>query len=416
MKFVISGGKFLSGQIEVSGSKNAVLPLMAATLLTEEQCILTNVPQIDDVNNMSEILKDLGASVNFKDKSLFIKAERVNKTNPSKDLVAKMRGSILIIGALLGRKGEVSIPFPGGDKIGSRPIETHISALKGLGVSVSKLDQNLIFSGKLMGSKIVMEESSVTATENAILASVLAEGKTVIKLAAMEPHVVQLGDFLNSMGARISGLGSPTLTIEGVKKLRGANCQVIPDSEEAASLITLAAATKSDVKVSRLNPDFLEDFLLKLKKMEVNFERGTDYVKVNPPSTPYKAIKIQAGLYPKLNSDFIPPMSVLATAAGGESILHEWMYENRQGYVESLVKMGANAKILDKDRVAIVGPTRLRAAKITTYDLRQGLTLVIAALAAEGTSEISDIHHIDRGYERLDQRLKSLGALIERVE
>jgi UDP-N-acetylglucosamine 1-carboxyvinyltransferase len=249
-----------------------------------------------------------------------------------------------------------------------------------------------------------------------MMAAVLASGKTVIKLSAMEPHVVQLGEFLNLMGAKIKGLGSPTIEIEGVDNLHGAQIEIIPDSEQAASLINLAAATKSQITISKLSTSFLEDFLLRMKKMNVNFEVGPDYVKVIPPEGDYIGTKIQAGLYPKLNSDFIPPMSVLATQAKGESLLHEWMYENRQGYVESLNQMGANAKILDKDRVLITGPTKLHGAKITTYDLRMGMTLVIAALVADGQSEISDIHHIDRGYENLEERLRALGADIKRVE
>lgn len=415
-KFIINGGKKLSGEIKVSGSKNAVLPLMAAALLTSDECVFTNVPQINDVNAMIEILRDLGARVEFAKDVLKIKAENISKTAPNPELVGKMRGSILVVGALLGRVGSVQLPIPGGDQIGSRTIVAHIEALKQLGATLGKNDTLDFQARQLTGAKIVMEESSVTATENAMLAASMARGHTTIKLAAMEPHVQALGVFLNMMGAKISGLGSPTLEIDGVTQLHGAQITVIPDSEQAASLITLAAAGKSEIMVTGLNPDFLEDYLLKIRKMNVNFENGLDYVKVMPPKDDYIATKIQAGLYPKLNSDFIPPMSVLATQAVGETILHEWMYENRQGYVEALAKMGANAKILDKDRVQIIGPTKLHAEKITTYDLRQGLTLVIAALIADGQSEISDIHHIDRGYERLEERLQGLGADIKRID
>ncbi len=413
-KFIIQGGKPLSGEIEVTGSKNAVLALMAACLLTKEECVMTNVPEIDDVATMVEILRDLGALVRFADHKLSIKAENITKHNPNPDLVSKMRGSILIIGALLARLGKVELPLPGGDKIGARPIGAHIEALKALGAKESGNGLLGFEARKLNGAKILMEESSVTATENALLAAVCASGQTTIKLAAMEPHVQQLCQFLNLMGARISGIGSPTLQINGVASLHGAEIEVMPDSEQAASLITMAAATKSNMKITRVNPDFLDDFLLRLKRMAVNFVVGMDYVKVSP-SRDYQGTKIQAGLYPKLNSDFIPPMSVLATQCRGESLLHEWMYENRQGYVESLVKMGANAKILDKDRVLITGPTPLHGEKITTFDLRQGLTLVIAALVASGESEISDIHHIDRGYEQIEVRLQALGADIKRI-
>jgi UDP-N-acetylglucosamine 1-carboxyvinyltransferase len=415
-KFVITGGKKLNGSIAVSGSKNSVLPLMAACLLTDEECILTNVPDIKDVETMAEIFKDLGCKVDRQDHQLTIKADNLTKHNPDPAKVGKFRGSVLLIGALLARLGKVSLPFPGGDKIGKRPIDTHVEALEALGAKAETNDELNFTTDKLTGTKIVLGETSVTATENVMLAASLAQGQTVIKLAAMEPHVQQLGQFLNLMGAKIEGLGTPTITIDGVSKLHGASIEVIPDSEEAASLITLAGATKSDIKITGLNPEFLEDFLLRIKKMNVNFETGKDYVHVKSPQAEYVATKIQCGLYPKLNSDFMPPMSVLATQARGESLVYEWLYENRLGYVAELKKMGANAEILDPHRVRIVGPTALHGEASNTYDLRMGITLIIAALVATGESEIHEIHHVDRGYENLEARLKNLGADIKRVD
>lgn len=415
-KFVIQGGRSLSGEILVSGSKNAVLPLIAACLLTDRECVLHNVPLIKDVDVMLSIIEDLGAQITRQGSTIKIHAQDIKKSEPNPELVGKFRGSILLVGALLGRLGKVKLPYPGGDRIGKRPIDTHVSALELLGATAN-VDDSLDFSAeKLIGNKIVLEETSVTATENAMLAAVTAEGKTIIKLAAMEPHVQQLGEFLNLMGAKIQGIGTTTLNIEGVKKLQGAEITVIPDSEEAASLITLAAAAKGDVVVKNANPDFLEDFLLRLKKMNVNLETGPDFVHVMPPTQEYIGTKIQCGFYPKLNSDYVPPMSVLATQAQGETLMYEWLYENRLGYVNELVKMGANAEILDPHRVRIIGPTKLHAQNITTYDLRMGITLVIAALIAEGQSEISDIHHVDRGYTDLEGRLNKLGADIRRVE
>jgi UDP-N-acetylglucosamine 1-carboxyvinyltransferase len=415
-KFIITGGLQLAGEIQVSGSKNAALPLMAASLLTQDECVLTNVPEIEDVRSMAQILQELGAEVIFTDHVLKIKSANIRKSDPNPELVKKFRGSILILSPMLARVGHIKLPMPGGDRIGLRPIVTHLKALQAFGALQKNPDELEFEATKLIGNKVVLEESSVTATENAIIAAVTAEGHSAIKLAAMEPHIQQLCNYLNLMGAKISGIASPTLEIEGVGSLHGASMEIIPDSEQAASFITLAAATKSQVTVTKLNPDFLEDYLLKIRNMKVNFEVGKDYVRVVPPTSDYVGTKIQSGLYPKLNSDFIPPMSVLATQAQGESILHEWMYENRQSYVESLVTMGANAKILDRDRVQIIGPTPLIGGKTATYDLRQGLTLVIAALVAGGESEISDIGHIDRGYERLEQRLQKLGARIKRIE
>jgi len=261
-----------------------------------------------------------------------------------------------------------------------------------------------------------LEESSVTGTENTMMAASLANGRTMIKLAAMEPHVQFLGEMLSKMGAKVTGVGSPSITMEGAKKLRGVDIRIIPDGEEAASFITLAAATQSHIKVTKLNPDNLEDFLLKLSKMKVNFKVGEDFVEVLEPKGIYQATKIQSGLYPKLNSDFIPPMAVLATQSSGTSIMNEWMYENRLAYATELMKMGAKVEAMDSHNVEITGPTQLMSAKMTSYDLRMGMTLVIAALVAAGESEIDGVEHIDRGYENLEERLIAVGAQIKREE
>jgi UDP-N-acetylglucosamine 1-carboxyvinyltransferase len=415
-KFIINGGKQLTGEIRVSGSKNAVLPIIAATLLTDEECVLTNVPRIKDVATMVDILHGLGVEVKVGDHKLAVSAKKIKNEVVNAEKVGKLRGSILLVGALLGRSHKAVLPLPGGDKIGVRPIETHINAFKALGVQVS-FGELLEFEAKqLIGAQIILEESSVTATENAMMAAVKASGETVIKLAAMEPHVQQLAEFLNQMGAKITGAGTTILKISGVEKLHGANVAIQPDAAEAASFITLAAVTKGDVKITQLDPNHLDDFLLKMKKMNVNFEVGRDFVWVKPPKGDYLATKIQCGLYPKLNSDYMPPLAVLATQAVGETFIEEWMYENRLGHIPELVRMGADAQILDPHRVKIVGPTSLKGAKMTSYDLRMGMTMVIAALTATGESEIDGIEHIDRGYENLEQRLSQLGADIKRTE
>jgi len=415
-KFIINGGRKLSGVIRISGSKNAMFPLLAASLLTTEECQFTNVPQIKDTDVMVELLRDLGAEVIADGHTVSVKAENITKSEPDAKLVSKLRGSIVLLGALLGRLGEARISFPGGDSIGKRPIDSHLKAFEDLGAIT---DSNGIVSVKateLNGAKVVLEESSVTATENIILAAVKARGTSIIKLAAMEPHVQQLCEYLNLMGAKISGIGTTTIVIEGVNTLNGAAIEIIPDSNEAASLITLAAATKSDIKITHLNPEFLDDFLLTMRKMNVNFTVGENFVHVLPPDKEYLGTKIQCGLYPKLASDDIPPLSVLATQAVGESVVYEWLYENRLGYIDPLKKMGANAEILDPHRVKIIGPTPLHSGVCDSYDIRMGMTLVIAALTASGTSEIGEIHHVDRGYERLEERLSELGADIKRVD
>ena len=414
-KFVIQGGKKLSGEIRVAGSKNAMFPLFAASLLTDQECQFTNVPEIKDTEVMVELLRDLGAQVTVSDHAVSIKAATLKKSEPDTTLASKLRGSIVLLGALLARTGSAKITFPGGDPIGKRPIDSHIAAFKALGAQVTVNGYIDVAADRLSGTKIIMEESSVTATENAVLAASTASGTTTIKLAATEPHVQQLCEFLNKMGAKISGIGTTTIIVEGVQKLAGATIEIIPDSNEAASFITMAAATKSDIKVSHLNPDYLDDFLLTLRKMKINMEVGADYVHVLAPTEEYIGTKIQCGLYPKLASDDIPPLAVLATQAQGESLVYEWLYENRLGYIEPLKQMGAKAEILDPHRVKIVGPTPLHAESANSYDIRMGMTLVIAGLVATGTSEIGEIHHVDRGYEHLEERLQKIGADITRI-
>lgn len=416
-KFIIIGGKPLEGEISVAGSKNAVLPLMAACLLTEEECLLSNVPEIEDVKTMAEAMRRLGAFVEFAGDKLKIRASNPIVSEPDEELVVKFRGSVLFLGSLLARTGRVKLPKSGGDKIGVRTIEPHLSGLRQLGAVVDDSEgYNLKVLSRLQGVTIVMEETSVTATENLLLAAATARGITTIKLAAMEPHVQQLAEFLNKMGAKISGIGSPTLVIQGQNQLHGAQEEIIPDSSQAATFITLAAATRGHVRVRNLNPAFLDDFLLKIKQFGVKFQVKDDCVEVMPPDKDYQGIKkLQVGLYPKLASDDTPPLAVLATQAIGETVIYEWLYEDRLGYAPELNKMGAHAEILDPHRVKIIGPTKLRGQKLICNDIRMGMALVIAALTAEGQSEIINIEHVDRGYERLEERLQALGAEIQRM-
>lgn len=418
-KFVINGGKKLSGEIAVSGSKNAVLALMAASLLGNSKSTLSNVPGIEDVEVMVKLISGLGAKVDYDKpgRKLTIDPSGLSRTDPDPTLTSKLRASILLVGPLLARLKKASLSSSGGDKIGVRTIEPHISGLARLGADVNQ-NGSYDFSAPrgLSGNVVVLEESSVTATENLLMAAVLANGITTIKLAALEPHVQQLAEFLNGMGAKISGNGSPTLTVEGVSTLKGNQIEVIPDSNQAATYITLAAATKSNLKVTNLNPEFLDDFLLKMKQFRVNFEVGANFVQVNEPKLAYKAVsKLQVGLYPKLASDDTPALAVLATQVEGETIIYEWMYENRLGYAQELNKMGAKTEVLDPHRVKIVGPTPLYGAKLMSFDIRMGMTLVIAALVAQGQSEVEGAEHIDRGYERIEESLANLGADIKRV-
>ncbi len=414
-KFIITGGKKLSGEIEVAGSKNAMFPLLAASLLTDEECVFTNVPEITDKGAMVALLQDLGCDVQIAPHRVAVKAVKLSKSELNAQLTGKFRGCIVVLGALLSRLGHAKMFSPGGDMIGKRPIDSHLAAFEALGATTTVNGAIEVTATKLQGAKIILEESSVTATENAILAASRATGQTVIKLAAMEPHVQQLCEFINLMGGKISGIGSTTIVIDGVEKLHGAQIALIPDSNEASSFITLAAATKSEMRISHINPDYMDDFFLKLKNMNVNFEVGKDYVQVKTPTGDYQASKIQCGLYPKLASDDIPPMAVLATQAVGKSVMNEWMYENRLGYATELMRMGAEVEAVDSHNIVFTGPSKLHGAKMTGSDIRMGMTLIVAALVAEGESEIEGVEHIDRGYENIEERLTKLGAQIKRI-
>jgi len=415
-KFVIKGGKPLYGEIKVWGSKNAVLPILSASLLTDEQCEISNVPQILDVFNFLEIVRSLGAEGEIEKNKVRIKGQNLSLKKLRKDLIGKLRGSILLLGSLLPKIGKVSIPYPGGDIIGARPIDTHINVFKSLGAKVKKKNHNLHISlrGRLTGSKIVLPEISVTATENALLCSVLAKGETVIKLAAIEPHVCDLAYFLKKMGAKIEGIGTHTLKVKGVKKLKGVSYKIIPDSDEAVSLIALAGATHSKIMIKNLDSEFIEGAISKLKEIGLNLRVFSREILVDRPKKRYKSVKLQSGLYPKLSTDQIPPMSILLTQSYGISLIHEWMYENRLSYLNELKKMGAETYILDPHRAIILGPSKLYGKEIKSLDIRAGITLLIAALCARGKSILDNVEQIDRGYEKIDQRLKKLGAEIKR--
>jgi UDP-N-acetylglucosamine 1-carboxyvinyltransferase len=419
--FIIRGGKTLGGEISIKGSKNATLAILAASLLSEGKVTLRNVPKIGDVAAVLDIMRGLGSQLEQRDDTVLIDNSGLSGGEPNPELVRKIRGSVTLMGALLARFRKVKMPYPGGDVIGARSLDTHFDALRLLGAVMNESTNHLIgieAPKGLCGAKIVLTESSVTATENTMLASSLAEGKTTIKLAATEPHVQDLAAFLKKLGIKVEGAGTHTIEIEGSEASRLAKeveHEVIPDSDEAMNLAVLAAATRSDVFIKGVNADFLEDGLLKLGLMGVNFEPGNDFLHIKKPTGLYRAAKIQAGLYPKLMSDQLPPFAVLATQAQGTSLIHEWMYEGRLGYINELIKMGANAVIMDPHRALIVGPTPLHGAELRSLDIRSGMTTIIAGLVAEGETIINEAGIIDRGYERIEERLRMLGAEIKRV-
>ena len=416
-RLIIKGGRKLSGSIRVAGMKNAVLPLMAACLLTDDECTLENVPKIKDVESFIDILKALGAAMTWKNHTLVINAAGVKGSEPDPVLTRKLRASVLLMGPLISRFGRVKMAYPGGDIIGARPIDTHLFGFSHLGAQVRENHADVsVTANRLSGATVVLPESSVTGTENLILAAVFAKGKTTIKLAATEPHVQELATFLNKMGAKIHGQGTSTIIIEGVENLSGTRHTIIPDQIETGTFACLAAATKSDIEIKNIEPDHLDAVFVLLEQMGVVFEVGHSNLYIKPPRQMYKSAVIQTGLYPKLASDLQPTFAVLATQAKGTSLVHDWMYEGRLNYVSELIKMGANAIIADPHRALITGPTPLFGTEINGLDIRAGITLVIAGLVAEGTTTIHDAGHVDRGYERVDERLKALGADITRIE
>lgn len=416
-KFIIQGGRKLTGEISIGGMKNAATPILAATLLTEEECVISNVPKIADVEKMLEIFKSLGSQIEWRDEhTLAIKNQDLNLTSLDKKLVKSMRSSILLLGPMLARFKEVVTPEPGGCIIGSRPIGAHLQALEKLGAKIEHRENDYLLSTKkLIGNLIVLPEFSVTATENAMMAAVLAEGETIIKIAAAEPHVSDLGRFLIKMGAKIDGLGTHTLKIIGVKTLKGAQHHLIADSIEAITYAAAAILTHGDLKIKNIQPEDLDLVILKLREMGANLEVGADYLHIKP-SYHLKAFKLQTLPYPGFPTDLQAVFGVLATQCEGTTLIHETLYENRFNYVNELVKMGANAIIADPHRVVVNGPTPLYGQEMRSFDLRAGATLIIAGLIAQGETIINEAEIVDRGYEKIGERLATLGADIKRIE
>lgn len=415
-KLVIRGGKKLQGDVAVRGMKNAATPIIAACLLVSEPCIIGNVPKISDVERMIEIMRSLGCAVEWTgEHELTIDAKNADISRLDARAVKSMRSSILFMGPLLSRFHEVNLPEPGGCIIGNRPVDTHLMALEKLGAKVQKVSGSFFLRASgLKGSTIILPEFSVTATENAMMAAVLAEGRTMIKLAAAEPHVQDLATFLNSAGARIQGAGTHTIVIDGVKSLHATRHTLIPDQIEIGTFAVLAALTRGRMRIAPIQADHLDAMLGVLKKCGVRFHVDNDALVIEP-SGALSSFKLQTMPYPGFPTDLQAPFGVLATQALGTTLIHDPLFEGRMGYVNELIKMGANAVICDPHRVLISGPTPLYGTEIRGIDLRAGATLVIAALVANGESVLHDAQIIDRGYEAIEDRLVALGADVTRV-
>ena len=424
--FVIQGGQPLSGEITVAGNKNAALPMLAATLLTDDDVFIENLPDIRDVGTMRAALEDLGADVvNEADGRLRVRAATLTKTTPSPEICRRMRASFVLAGPLLARAGTVELAAPGGDKIGRRPVDTHIHAFRELGAEVEVLADRYLMKAPhgLRGADIFLEEMSVMATENAIMAASLAKGTTVLRNAASEPHVQDLCRMIVAMGGRVAGIGSNTLEIEGRDRLHGAHVAVGPDYLEVGSFIALAAITGGEVLIRKTRPQEHRVTASAYGKLGVHFEvRGDD---IFVPRG--QRLEVQEGLHgavphihdapwPGFPADLTSIALVLATQARGTSLIHEWMYESRLVWVDRLISMGARVIICDPHRAVVIGPSRLYGQTVSSPDIRAGMALLIAALVADGTTTIHNAQQIDRGYQRIETRLRALGANIERTE
>ena len=416
-RFLIEGGQKLEGEIEIMGSKNASGQLLAATILTDEECLIDNLPKVNDVFVMLDILKNLGKEVDWvNERKVKIKGGNIDPAKLDIKEISKARMSVLLIGALLPRVSEFRISRPGGDRIGLRPITTHLKAIEELGVEIGEEGDFYYFKAKkLEGKEIVLSEFSVTATANLIMTASLTNGITVIKGAACEPEIVNLAEMLNKMGARIEGVGTHTIKIEGVKKLNGGNFSIIPDRIETGTFLVIGALNKGKVILKNIRPDHLDLFLAKLKEIGVNFKIEKDYLLVEPNPN-LKAVRIQALPYPGFATDFLPLVVPLLTQAEGRSLIHDPLYENRLNYTSELRKMGADIEIVDPHRAFIFGKTMLQGVSIESWDIRAGASLLIAGLIAKGKTTISNIYQIDRGYEKIDERLQKLGAKITRIK
>jgi UDP-N-acetylglucosamine 1-carboxyvinyltransferase len=414
----IEGGHRLSGSIAVEGNKNSALPLMAACMLTDEECVLTNVPRIRDVAVLADIMAGLGAAVDgIGTSTLRIRCARVASDRPDPTLVGRLRGSVLLLGPLLARRGSARLAPPGGDFPARRLITTHLQALVELGADViDEPGHALAAPAGLRGASMYLDEASVTGTETALLAAAAATGTTEIRHAAMEPHVVELCRFLRLMGVDIEGLGSTTIRIHPPARLRGAEHRLDGDYVEAGSWGVVAAITGGGIAVTGARAQDMEVVAAPLRKMGLQCRLEDDRFAVEAPSRLIAARRITTGLWPGFPSDMVSLVTVLATQAEGRTLVHDWLYELRLFALEQLSAMRADLFLCDPHRIIVNGPTKLRGRSLDSRDLRSGMALIAAALAAEGESSVAPIETVERGYASLIERLRSLGATVEREE
>ena len=417
-KFLMEGGKKLTGEVTVGGAKNAALKIISASLLAASPCVIKNVPRISDIEKLLGMLSGIGASLKFDGSSVLVDTKNVNSSHPNEQEMKKLRGSIILIGPLLARFGKAIFSQPGGCLIGTRPIDDHLDVFEQMGVKIEYKDERFYLSGKPKAGHIVLKKMSVTATENAIMAAVFSEGATKIHVAAAEPEIKDLADFLNKMGARIKGAGTHEIEVEGVTRLKGAEYEILPDRIEAGTYIIAGILTNSEITVGPVNSCHSDLFFKKLKDVGAEFEivkkDGKEYVKTLKPGK-LIARDIDPRPYPGFPTDLQPQYAVLMTQAEGRTEIFDTMFEGRFRYLEELKLMKADVDILNPNRVVIEGPTELKGAEVSSLDIRGGAAVVLAGLIARGETVINNIEFIDRGYENMDGRLRSLGAEIKRI-
>jgi UDP-N-acetylglucosamine 1-carboxyvinyltransferase len=415
---LIEGGHRLEGRVAVDGNKNAALPLLAACLLTEDECVLTNIPRIGDVEVMARLLLDLGAEVDgIGTTTLRIRAKQVKTHEPDRLLVGRLRGSVLLLGPLLARLGRAHIAPPGGDFPARRTISTHLEALQAMGARIGSGDDHFMETPDgLKAASMYLYEASVTGTETVLLAAASAAGTTEIRHAATEPHVAELCEFLAQMGAGVTGTGSSKVRVEGASRLHGAEHRLGGDYIEAGSWAVVAAITGGEIAIHGAREEDIEVVAAVLKRMKVQcgMRDGTFEVK---PSKPHAVRRITTGLWPAFPSDLVSLVTVLATQAAGRTLVHDWMYELRLFALEQMSGMGADMFLADAHRIIVTGPTQLRGGRqLDTRDLRSGMSLIAAGLAADGQTRVAPLETVERGYSQLVERLKALGAKVAKVE
>lgn len=408
----IEGGHPLHGSVRIGGAKNAALPVMAACLLTPDWCVLSNIPNIEDIHTMIGVMEDLGAEIRvLNSQEIAVRAERIDRVRSPEVLARRMRASFLVMGPLLARAGSAEAPHPGGCDIGERPVNVDVRGFDAMGATVRHVDGYYVAEAtELVGTKLYLDYPSHTGTENLLMAACLARGKTIIKHASMEPEVADLASFLVKMGASISGIGTSIIEVEGVERLRGANHVVIPDRLAAGTFAVAGAISGGEVTVNQVIPEHLDGVSHKLREAGARVHEGEDSLTVGGGDS-LDAVEIQAIAYPGFPTDLQAAFSALLTQARGMSLVHERVFENRLLHAAELAKMGADIRVTGQT-ARIFGPTPLRGTEVRALDIRSGAALVLAALAAEGSTTILDAQHLDRGYEDLVGTLQNLGAVI----